>query len=343
MLYWQPCLGMHPHPQLKPILKRGALVTAANWPVVVVQFVAESTFKLLLGVPLIGGALLVAALVGGDIAAIVTADVRVLVLGTIQVLVAHPAALASFLLAFTLVLLGGSIFMFMIKGGTVTVLVAGERAAGPIERPPLGLAALRRAGQSTIDRFLGGARLLARRYVRLGLLLLGMYVISGGLYLLVVIAGYQVADHVGFIIGWTVLATLSASVLIVWIMLVNQVYLLLQMVMAIEDVPLRTAARRLVTFIRADLRDVAAIFGIVALLAVAAAVIAILAAAGFGLIGFIPMIGLTVLPLQFAAWLMRGLVFQYLGLMALSAYVALYHRVREPGSERATPSFTRSA
>jgi hypothetical protein len=334
---------MHPHPNLKAILKRGALVAASNWPVVVVQFVAESTFKLLLGVPLIGGALLVAALVGGDLAAIMTADLRVLVLGTIQVLLAHPAALVSFLLAFAIVLLGGSILMFMIKGGTVTVLVAGERAAGPIERPPLRLSAMRRAAQSTADRFVAGAWLLARRYTRLGLLLLGVYTISAGLYILVVIVGYQAADHVGFVMGWTVIATLSASVLVAWIMIINQVYLLLQMVMAIEDVSLRTAARRLGAFVRHGLRDVAAVFGIVALLAVAAAVIAILAAAGFGLIGFIPMIGLTVLPLQLAAWLVRGLVFQYLGLMALSAYIALYHRVPEPESQSAAPSFTRTA
>ena len=35
-------------PGLKAALKRGALVAAANWPLVAVQFVAESTLKLLL-------------------------------------------------------------------------------------------------------------------------------------------------------------------------------------------------------------------------------------------------------------------------------------------------------
>ncbi|HZA35809.1 MAG TPA: hypothetical protein VE505_12815, partial [Vicinamibacterales bacterium] len=47
--------------------------------------------------------------------------------------------------------------------------------------------------------------------------------------------------------------------------------------------------------------------------------------AGLGFIGFIPIVGLTVLPLQLAAWLARGLIFQYLGLTALSAYARLYH------------------
>ena len=42
-------------PGLKATLKRGALVAAANWPLVAVQFVAESTLKLLLAVPVVGG------------------------------------------------------------------------------------------------------------------------------------------------------------------------------------------------------------------------------------------------------------------------------------------------
>ena len=41
-------------PGLKATLKRGALVAAANWPLVAVQFVAESTLKVLLGVPVVG-------------------------------------------------------------------------------------------------------------------------------------------------------------------------------------------------------------------------------------------------------------------------------------------------
>ena len=50
---------MHDAPGLKATLKRGALVAAANWPLVAVQFVAESTLKLLLAVPVVGGIFLV--------------------------------------------------------------------------------------------------------------------------------------------------------------------------------------------------------------------------------------------------------------------------------------------
>ena len=54
-------------PGLKAALKRGALIAAANWPLVLVQFVTESMLKLLLGVPIVGGAFLVALLLDSSL------------------------------------------------------------------------------------------------------------------------------------------------------------------------------------------------------------------------------------------------------------------------------------
>ena len=51
---------------LKDVLKRGALVAAANWPVAIVQATADSLFKLLIAAPLIGGVFLVALVVGAE-------------------------------------------------------------------------------------------------------------------------------------------------------------------------------------------------------------------------------------------------------------------------------------
>ena len=51
-----------PDSGLKAALKRGALLAAANWPLVIVDFVADSSVKLLLAVPIVGGAFLVALL-----------------------------------------------------------------------------------------------------------------------------------------------------------------------------------------------------------------------------------------------------------------------------------------
>ena len=46
---------MTPALTIKPLLKRGALLAAANWEVVVLQYIAESAFKLMLVVPVAAG------------------------------------------------------------------------------------------------------------------------------------------------------------------------------------------------------------------------------------------------------------------------------------------------
>ena len=142
---------------LKDCLKRGVLITAANWHVVVVQFVADALFKTLLAVPIVGGVFLAVLLVGGDPGDLLARPVAEIVPTMASVLLAQPVALAAFLLALAVVVTGGSMLMFLVKGGTVTVLIAAERAAGAIEHPPLRLPAFRRATQFSIERFTGGA------------------------------------------------------------------------------------------------------------------------------------------------------------------------------------------
>ncbi len=310
-------------PGLKVALKRGALLAAANWPLVAVQFVAEATFKLLLAVPVLGGVFLVVLLLGADVEQFLSGDVRV-VGAVISALGESPTALVAFTLGFLIVLLGGSALTFVVKGGTVAVLAEAEAKAGRIEKPPLRLEALRRANVTDIEPFLAGCQRLWRRYVRLGGLLLLAYGITALLYLAFVIGGYALTANTGVLIGWTIAIGLASSVLVVWITLVNFFYLLTQMTMAVEDVGVRAAVRQVFTFLRASLREVAAIFGVVLLLAVLATVASILATAGLGLIAFVPLAGLAVLPLQVAAWLLRGFVFQYLALTALGAYLTQY-------------------
>lgn len=311
-------------PHLKAALKRGALVAAANWPLVVVQFVAEGTLKLLLAVPVVGGVFLVVLLLGGDVEDVLAGDVRQIVAAVFGALSANPVALAAFAAAFLAVLVGGSALTFVTKGGTVSILADAEAQAGPIERPPLRLDALRRASLTDIEPFLDGCRRLWRRYVRLGVCLLVVYAVTTAAYLGFVVGGYRLAGSLGVILGWTVAAAIASSVLVVWITLVNFLYLLTQMVMAVEDLGVRAAVRRVVAFIRTSLREVAGIFGVVLLLVVLATVASILATAGLSLIAFVPLAGLAVLPLQVAAWLVRGFVFEYLALTALGAYLTQY-------------------
>ena len=87
---------------------------------------------------------------------------------------------------------------------------------------------------------------------------------------------------------------------------------------------------------RSTFREIAGIFGVVLLLAVIATIASILATAGFGLINLIPLLGLAVLPLQIAAWLVRGFVFQYLALAALGAYLSHYRHYAARHSRRPT-------
>jgi len=99
---------------------------------------------------------------------------------------------------------------------------------------------------------------------------------------------------------------------------------------------------RVAQFIRASLREVAGIFGVVLLLVALATIASILATAGLSLIAFIPLVGLAIVPLQAAAWLVRGFVFEYLALTALGAYLTQYRyylhslavvRAHEPAPE----------
>ena len=138
-------------PGLKAALKRGALITAANWPLVVVQFVAESTLKLLLAVPVLGGIFLVALLMDADVGELISGSPSEIVQAVFNAMAASPPALVAFVAAFLLVMLGGSALTFVVKAGTVSVLVSAEAAAGPIDRPPLSLRALRRANVTNIE------------------------------------------------------------------------------------------------------------------------------------------------------------------------------------------------
>jgi len=62
--------------ELKYLLKRGALLAAANWQAVVIQFAAQTTFQVLLAVPILGAAILVALILGGDLANLLQGSLR---------------------------------------------------------------------------------------------------------------------------------------------------------------------------------------------------------------------------------------------------------------------------
>ncbi len=313
-------------PAIKLPIKRGALLAAANWPVVVLQFIAEATFKILLAVPIVGGTFLVALALNQDVQDVLgdELDLRQSATGVATSLLEHPIALVSFLSALAIVVLGGSALMFILKGGTLAVMVEAQRHAVPLERYPVRLALLRRASRTDVDVFLQGTRRLRPRFLRLGAFLLATYLVSGVTYLTVILAGYRAVGQDGFLVGWTVIAAICSALLVAWLTLVNTTYLVVQVVIAARDVSVRMAFSEALRLVQSDTSRTLGVFAVTAGLVGLATLASIVATAGLGLISFVPFVGLAVLPLQLLAWLLRGLVFQYLGLTSAGAYLFLY-------------------
>lgn len=322
---------MTPALTIKPLLKRGALLAAANWEVVVLQYIAESAFKLMLIVPVAAAAFLVALLVGGSAWDLADTDARHIAALVLTGLSEQPLALAMYLAGVAIIVLGGATFTFLVKGGTVAVLVRADIDAPAVELPPLRVATVRRAAAFDLDRFTEGCGRFFRRYLALGLLLIALYGVIAVVYMFAVVTSYHAVVNRGSFVGWTLVASTISIALVLGVTIVNLLYLLTQIVVAAEDCGVRAAMSRLRRFLSHEHRRVAAIFVVMLAIVGLATLASILATAGLGFIGFIPIVGLTVLPLQMAAWLARGLIFQYLGLGALSTYARLYHGTRATG------------
>src|SRR6185436_9594180 len=106
----------------------------------------ETTFQAMLVVPLVGAAILVAVLLGADVANLLQGSVNEIFTTIASALRSEPVALAGFVASFAIVLVGGSILMFLVKGGTVEVLQASNAIAGPIERGPVTWEGIRAVG-----------------------------------------------------------------------------------------------------------------------------------------------------------------------------------------------------
>ncbi len=321
---------------LKFLLKRGALLAVANWQAVAIQFFAETTFQVLLAVPIFGAALLVAVAVGTDLGELLQGSLRDIATNIARALTAEPIALGSFLTAFGIALAGGSALTCLVKGGTLDVLLASHESSGPIEREPVTYESLHGAARFSLPRFMSGCVRLFRRYVALGLVLMGVYALSAAFYLASVVYGYRAAEGVVNVIGWTVIAAFATVILILWITLVNLVYLLVQIAMAADGLGLSDAFQAVGRFVRAEFSALARMFLIVLALVVGATLVSALAWSGVGLIAFVPLVGLAVFPLQVIALLIRGLAFEYIGLAAAGAYLTLYRR--EPRTVERTPA-----
>ena len=300
----------------------------------VVQFVADTLFKTLVVVPVLGGLVLVALVAGGNpLEMIRFDDLSATISAMIGVLLAHPIALAAFLVSLGVILAGGSVLMFAVKAGSVTVLLAGDRAAGAIEVPPLRWSALQQANQATPERFTNGVRRLFGRYLRLGIALTMVYAMLAGGYLVFVFG-----PPISPLFEGPLMVTLASLTLIVVITLVNFIYLLVQIMMAAEDCGVVQAVPHVARLLRRRMKEMAMVLAAILSLMLMATGASILATTALGLIAFVPFVGLAALPLQMLAWLVRGVVFQFVGLTGVSTYLRLHFTLQTAGVEVHTPT-----
>jgi hypothetical protein len=318
----------------KLALKRGALVAAANWRVTLIQALADSLSKLVIAAPLVAGTMLVALVVGAEPGTLLTLEPRELAATILALLLSRPLVLTAFAAAMAVAVIGASLFVFLVKGGTVAVLVRGERVATDLEQPPLRPERLSEASVFSIELFTQSATALFPRYARLGAVLMSVYLASGAAYVTLLFARTRLGDGLAI----TFLLTVG---FVGWITVVNFLYLLVQVVIAADDCSVLTAAKRVVAFLRASRWSVVGVFLAILALVVFATIASLLATAALGLVAFVPLIGLAVLPLQLLAWLLRSLVFQYIALTSVGAYLKLYREFTgEPATQlKQAPSY----
>ena len=313
---------------IKAALKRGALLAAANWPVALIQAAADGVFKLWIAVPLLGGVLLVTLVIGGGADALQAVDWRLLATQIVTSLASRRLVLLAFVLSLSVVVIGGSLFVFLVKAGTVGVLVRGERDAPELEESVLDGSTFAGCSVFTIELFIESARRLFPRYARLGFVLMTIYAASAAAYVTLVISAG------GGESGWWI-PSLAAGLFVVWTTLVNFVYLLVQLVVAADDCSVTEAARRVRAFVAADYRTVGGIFGVVLGMVLLATVASLLAFAALGLVLVLPFLWLAAVPLQLVAVVVRAVVFQFIALTSIGAYAQLY---REYAGTRRQPA-----
>ena len=311
---------------LKLLLKRGALLAAANWPTVAIQFVAETTFQVLVAIPILGAAVLLSLVVGLDLRDLLQGGLRDIATRIAGTLTAEPVALVSFSVAFGIALVAASVLMCLAKGGVLDVLLAAHESAGAFEVEPISIDTIEPAACFTLQRYIDGCGRLFKPYLGLGVALFVAYAVTAAVYVAFVVYGYRAASGVFDVIALTFMAAVAAFVLIVWITLVNFFYLLMQIAMAADKLGVSDGCRAVVSFVRAEFRVLGKIFLMILGIEVGATLVSALAWSGLGLIAFVPLVGLAIFPLQIVALVVRGLAFAYIGLSAASSYLTLYRR-----------------
>jgi hypothetical protein len=327
---------MSPALTLRAAITRGALVSLANWQIVVIDFVIETLFKVAVAVPVVGGAFMVAVLLDVEVASLLDDGFLTAVDRIWVALGSAPVAFAAFLAAVTVASIGGAMLMFIAKAGTLFVLVQGDRSASELQRSPLGSSGLRSARVFALAEVLAAMRHFRRRAAMLALWLgCADFVVSVGC-LWGVGYSFQWAASAGWVQAWPLLVFVVASAGFITLTASNLLFDLVRVVVINDDCGLGVAFRRVRLFLLADARQVLGIFGTMSIITIFAMLASATTTWGLALVAWVPLAGLIVLPLQAAFWIVRGLFFEFSGLTTLSAYQTQYRRFSSPGPAAAT-------
>lgn len=315
---------------LKSALTRGAVITSANWPVVLIDFGIETLYKAALAVPIVGGAFVVGVIFGHDLQGVMSEGTRGAADMVVGSLTAAPFAFVGFLAGLGLVACGGAIVVFTIKAGTLSILVAADRSAGEFHRDRAHLGWIRRANAYRLEAILANARKYSRRSALLGVWLGIAYALVSGAYLAAMAIGLNLPAGSVWGSAWPLLVLIATSAVAVSIALINLAYDLLRIIMVTDDCRLSVALTRLRAFLLVDARQVIGIFAVTIVVLALAAAILLLAAWMLALVSWVPFAGVIVVPLQAVAWVVRALLFEYVGLTAIAAYQTQYRRFADP-------------
>ena len=322
---------------LKAALKRGFLITLANWPVVVIEFTIGALFRAALAVPVLAGAVMVAAMIGGDVRALVAEGLRAAADVILATLATSPLALAAFLAAVAIVAFGGVIILYVVKTGTLSVLVAADRQTGDVDREPIGTETIERAQAYHLAPLLANTGKFSRRAVKLACAFSVAYGLVAVAYLFAIRYGIVLTERSPWTAWWPLLVVIATTTSALAVTALNLAYDLLRVIIVTDDCGVRDAIRRLRRFVIEDARQVVGIFGVMWCILTLMTAFSLVAAAGVALVAWMPVIGLIVVPLQGAAWLLRGLLGQGLELAAVAAYQTQYRRFAEPSWPAAVP------
>jgi hypothetical protein len=319
-------------PRLRSVLLRSSVIAAANWPAVVTQFVVESVVKALAGIPVAGAAVLLLLLSVPDASA---PDRDGLAAG-LAVLATAPAALAAVAASAVIAAAGAIAFGAVIRAGTVAVIVTGEARARGVGRPLRG-GDLIAAQAWSRRRFVAACGRFGGRFVRLGLGFALIEAIVALGYASAVVQAYR--GFVSISASWWIApaVALASLVALAASLAAELIYRLAQLVLVVEDGGAWAAVRGARALVRAEPLLVARIWLAALLCSATAFVVTLIAAAAFGLVSFVPVAGVAVLPLQAAVWVVRGLLLPFIDLAALAAYSAVLRR-RRAATSPGTPA-----